>query len=430
MGKVIGVCDADRFSPADGYGQETILMLWIGIDTHLKTHEVEIQNENGKRMWKGRINNDRDGFESLLKKIRTVESSNSQKVTGIFMNPTGNYHMPVKHFLESNSFPVYVIDARRTEHLRIIQNLGKEKSDPEDAAVLASTARLDPSAMVSRGHERMPESGLTRMLEHLKMSATTITNIIASDLAAVFPEYTDIFDIEAKTSLKILERYATPVNIRNAGEDELFALMNTGKGHYSMDDARNLMHVAETSIGIPDPGDVYAYRIRMNALRLREEKDRIRQLEAEINSRMSENTDVKNISDIHGVSATSAAAIVSEIGDIKQFDSAVRIQAYGGKTPDMTGSGGKSWAKGTSKIRNPHLSNSVYECAVSLVLHKNPEFLAVYQREIDKKKKPTQAYIVVGKRLLYHIYSIMKNRKPYRERMPRGRDGNNSTGTV
>lgn len=393
-------------------------MLWMGIDTHLKTHEVEIQNENGKRMWAGRIDNDRSGFESLLKKVATVENSNNQKVMGIFMNPMGNYHMPVRHFLEANSLPVYVTDARRTEHLRIIQNLGKEKSDPVDASVLASTARLDPSAMDSKGHDPLPESGLTRLLEKLKRSATVITNMIGSDLAAVFPEYTGIFEIGSKTSLRILEKYATPENMRDAGQGELFALMNTGKGHYKIHDARNLMEAAKTSIGIPDPGQVYAYRIRMNAGRLREEKERIKQVESEIDGRMSGNMDVKNISDIHGISITSAAAIVSEIGDIKQFDSAVRIQAYGGKAPDMKGSGGKSFSSGSSKIRNPHLSNSVYECAVSLVLHKNPEFLAIYQREIDKKKKPTQAYIVVGKRFLYHIYSIMKNEKPYRERIP------------
>jgi hypothetical protein len=28
-------------------------MQWIGIDTHLRMHEVEIQNENGKKMWHG-----------------------------------------------------------------------------------------------------------------------------------------------------------------------------------------------------------------------------------------------------------------------------------------------------------------------------------------------------------------------------------------
>lgn len=211
-------------------------MLWVGIDTSLKTHKVEIQNEIGKKTWKGRIGNDRNGFEALLEKIRTEENSNGQNVMGIsweyhgnIMNPTGNYHMPVKHFLESTNLAVYLIDARRTEHLRIIQNLGKEKSDPEDASVLAYTARLDPSAMDSAGHDRLEESGITRLLEQLKKSITTITNMIGSDLAAVFPEYTGMFAIDSKTSLKILEKYGTPGNIRKADQNDLFALMNTGR---------------------------------------------------------------------------------------------------------------------------------------------------------------------------------------------------------
>ena len=371
-------------------------MLWAGIDTHLMVHEVEIQNENGKRMWSGKIGNSREGFQQLLEKMRTVERSNSQTVAGVFMNPTGNYHMPVKHFMESNGYKVYVVDAK---------------------------------ALVSCGHDRLPESGLTRLLEQLKSSTTAISNVIASDLAAVFPEYTRIFEIDSKVSLRILEKYATPDNIRNADEIELFGLMDTGKGHYDIQDARSFRETAERSIGIPDPGQVYAYRIRMNAARLREDKARIMEVEREIAARMSENADVRHISDIHGISMTSAAAMVAEIGDIKQFGSAVKLQSYGGKSPDITGSAGKSYATGSSKIRNSHLSNSAYECAVSLVLHKNPEFTAIYRREIEKRKKPTQAYIVVGKRLLYHVFSIMKNRKPYLERIPKGRGGD-SVGTV
>ena len=161
----------------------------------------------------------------------------------------------------------------------------------------------------------------------------------------------------------------------------------------------------------------------MYAGMLREEIDRIKGVEGEIRERMSENTDVKNISDIHGIAMTSAAVMVAEIGSIGQFSSAVKLQSYGGKSPNITGSGGKIHSSGSSKIRNPHLSNSTYECAVSLVLHRTPEFLEVYQREIAKKKKPTQAYIVVGKRLLSHVYSIMKNQKPYRERLPGGSSG-------
>lgn len=392
-------------------------MLWIGIDTHLKMHEVEIQNENGKKMWHGRVENSREGFSELHEKIRTIEESNSDRIGGVFMNPTGNYHMPVKYFLESNGYNVYVVDARKTEHLRMVQNLGKEKSDQEDASILASTARLDAHS-VSKGHERLPESGLTRLLEQLKRNATMILNIIASDLAAVFPEYTETFEIDSKVSLRILERYPVPEEIIKADIRDLFALMDTGKGHYHMDDAAKFKIVAENSIGIPDPERVYAYRIKMFAGMLREEIDRIKSVEGEIRERMSENTDVKNISDIHGIAMTSAAVMVAEIGSIGQFSSAVKLQSYGGKSPNITGSGGKIHSSGSSKIRNPHLSNSTYECAVSLVLHRTPEFLEVYQREIAKKKKPTQAYIVVGKRLLSHVYSIMKNQKPYRERLP------------
>ena len=199
--------------------------------------------------------------------------------------------------------------------------------------------------------------------------------------------------------------------------------MDTGKGHYHMDDAVKFRTAAENSIGIPDPKRVYAYRIKVNASILKEEIDRIKGVEREIEERMSANNDVKNISDIHGIAMTSAAVMVAEIGSIGQFSSAVKLQSYGGESPNITGSGGKIHSSGSSKIRNPHLPNSTYECAVSIVLHRTPEFLSIYQREIAKKKKPTQAYIVVGKRLLSHVYSIMKNQKPYRERLPGGSRG-------
>ena len=118
------------------------------------------------------------------------------------------------------------------------------------------------------------------------------------------------------------------------------------------------------------------------------------------------------------VGPINAAAIVSEIGNIEQFNSAEKLQSYGGKAPKMSGSGGKDYATGLSKIRNSHLANSVYESAKSLVQHKNEEFLLIYKREIDKGKKKKQAYIIVSRRLLYHVYSMMKNKKPYRVRLP------------
>jgi hypothetical protein len=72
--------------------------------------------------------------------------------------------------------------------------------------------------------------------------------IIASDLAAVFPDYTDTFEIDLKESLRILERYPAPDEIRNADPGELLALMDTGNGHYHMDEAVKLKLIAENLI--------------------------------------------------------------------------------------------------------------------------------------------------------------------------------------
>lgn len=69
-------------------------------------HQVEVQNENRKTMWRGQISNSRKGFDTLLEKIRIIENSNIDAVNGIFMNPTGNYHIPLHYFLESNSYKV------------------------------------------------------------------------------------------------------------------------------------------------------------------------------------------------------------------------------------------------------------------------------------------------------------------------------------
>ena len=57
--------------------------------------------------------------------------------------------------------------------------------------------------------------------------------------------------------------------------------------------------------------------------------------------------------------------------------------------------------------------------------HNVLEFRAIYDREIARGRKNTQALFIVSKRWLYHTHSMLKNVKPYRERMPLGsRRGN------
>ncbi len=382
---------------------------------------MEIENEKRKKMWAGRIDNNRSGFDKLLEKNHTIEKSNSDSVIGIFMNPTGNYHMPVKYFLESNGYAgkTFMTDARKTEHLRMVTNLGKEKSDPEDAHILAGLPWNDENYGKKKGHVRSPLSDLTRLRESINASITRIKNFIAADLAAVFPEFLTEFSLESKTAQVLLDKYTTPVKISKLSPVVLGRIMKrSSRNHSCKKDAENLIRMASESIGIPDKDNMFTIRIRTNIRRLREEYTSLKELDSNIGNRSSSNEDIRNLTALKGIGIVNAAAIVSEIGDIGQFDSAVKLQSYSGKCPDMTGSGGKVFAKKLTKIRNPHLSHAVHESAISLVMHKNNEFYNLFNRELKKNKPKTEAYIVVGKRLVSHVFSMMKNNKPYKERIP------------
>ena len=98
-------------------------MLSVPIDTYERIYYAEIQDEKENRLWHGKIRNIKEDFEFLIDKISKVEKSKNDKVEFVFMNPTGNYHVPLKYFLESNNLTVYMVDARKTLHLRKIMNL-------------------------------------------------------------------------------------------------------------------------------------------------------------------------------------------------------------------------------------------------------------------------------------------------------------------
>ena len=298
----------------------------------------------------------------------------------------------------------------KTLYLRKIMNLNTIKSDSEDAHILAATPWHEPRYREYTGHNRSSLSNISRERNVVVKSITAIKNYIYSDLAVVFPEFIDLYSIDSSTGLAILYEYATLYNIVNAGVDNIIKLIKkASKGHYKMEDINKLMEIYENSIGIHDEDDAYKLKIRMNINRLKNEMNNLKDIEKEIINRSNNNQDVKNISNLKGIGIINSAIIISEIGNIEQFESALKLQSYAGKCPDIEGSGGKIHSKGITHVRNKFLSNAVYESAISLVMNKNKEFYDIFNREIGKKKSNVQAYIAVSKRLLFHIYSIMKN---------------------
>ncbi len=251
-----------------------ICILSVGIDTHEKTHLAEVQDSNERVLWSGKVTNNRSGLESLVERIHVLEKSNSDRVIGIFVNPTGNYHLPVKQIPENNGFTVYCVDARVTKNVISIENYGKEKSDPEDAHILTSTPRNNKKYFERKGHERDTLSEITRLRKAVNRNITRIKNLIWADISAVFPQLGTVFSLDGATSLMILEKYTTPKNILAVSVQELEANMKRASSRHIKNGLAEKLHtLALESIGIPYIEGSYATRIRINVKRLRQEMD-------------------------------------------------------------------------------------------------------------------------------------------------------------
>lgn len=395
-------------------------MLSMGADTHLKSNTIEVQEDSRKCLWRGTVQNTREDFERLLMKLVQLQSETSDSIVGVYINPTGNYHMPLEFFLKQHGYNVIEVNPIVSASIRNVMNMGKVKSDRTDASVLASTPWVDKRFADKKGHVRRQLSELTRARGRLVDMKTTLQNMIESSLAAVFPEMLTIINVfTSRTVIALLKRCPTPESILSMPAEALEGIVVKASNNKIRGDfATRLRNAASGSIGVPDDEGMFECKISEYARLLEEVIRSVNTVERKIYSMTENNTDVKLIDDIPGIDTVTAAAIWAEAGDMSQFESAEKLISYCGCSPGINGSGGKEKGAHVSKISNRYLYDAISSAAWSLVNHDTPEFLSVFRREIGKGKTREQAYIVVGKRLSAHIFRILSNNLPYRESMP------------
>lgn len=396
-------------------------MLSVGIDGALDYHQVEIQKEGGIVLWKRRISNDKEGLNELCNKLDEIKKNTGDiNVVGIYAEAMGSYLEPFRYQLTQKGYRFVIINALKVKSARVMKNLDKVKNDKIDASTLASLPWFDLEYREKNSHERYEISELTRLYRKMQEQETRMKNSLIADLVRIFPEFLRfIKNLDTKTNFKLLHKYPTPAKMLTVPEGILLKFVKKiSSNNHGIEFVKNIKKIAKNSIGIPDENGIYEYRIKFFIDRIWEIKNLLDELEKEINVRTKGNEDIDLIDDMRGIARIKAASIYGEVGPIEQFKTARKLQGYGGNTPRKRQSGKMDWTGGPTRMANHYLRQTISVCAKSLALN-SEEFRVIYYREKMKKGKTnTQAFIIVGNRLLYHVFTILKNKKPYRKRMP------------
>jgi transposase len=140
---------------------------------------------------------------------------------------------------------------------------------------------------------------------------------------------------------------------------------------------------------------------------------RLRELDRDIDTKLSEHEVGRLLTTIDGIGPHTAAFVIAEVGDPAHFRSASALAAYVGAIPGLKQSGKRNPSRAAlTPLGNARLRAALWMPTLSAVRF-NPWLRAHYQRLRARGKLPKVALVACMHKLLLAIYSVAKHRKPF-----------------
>jgi transposase len=112
--------------------------LLVGIDIAKDKHHAFLGTATGKTLWKRLIlTNDYNGFQSLVGQTELLMKQHQLSEVAFGLEPTGNYHKPLAHWLIANGHTVVLVSGKAVSDNRQLIDGRWDKNDSKDSANVA-----------------------------------------------------------------------------------------------------------------------------------------------------------------------------------------------------------------------------------------------------------------------------------------------------
>lgn len=386
-------------------------MYIVGIDIGKRHHEASIIDGQGNLQGKSlHFANTHTGFNKLLEVIRKT-ADKDEVVFG--MEATGHYWLALYTHLRQEGYPVHVINAVQSDALRGMY-IRQAKNDSRDSFIIAEVIRFGrfcETAVSAPDLHALRE--LCRHRFWIVDSVSDLKRKVIALLDQVFPEYEKLFtNTFGKTSLQLLSEYTTPEELLTVDTDKLAqTIYAASHGHHGLEKAQQIQDAARSSFGILLASDSIALLIRQYIEQIRFVEMQVDAIDAEI-ARLLALFD-NQLTTITGIGPTLAAAILSEIGDIRRFDSPGKLAAFAGIDPSVKQSGDFTGSRvHMSKRGSPYLRRAIW-LAATVAAFKDPAISRYYQRKRAEGKSHLTALGHVSRKMVNIIFAVLRDNSPY-----------------
>lgn len=386
-------------------------MIYVGIDIAKDKHDCFAINSDGEILIENfSFKNNLDGFNLFFNSISNFNESFKNIKVGL--EATGHYSNNILNFLTSKGFNVYVINPLQTNLYRKGQSLRKTKTDKLDARFIATmliTDNLKPYSNLSYHISELKSlvRHRFRLIEERSKFKVSLSRLIT----IVFPELEKIvWSISQNSILYLLNELPSTKDISSCNLKHLTTLLEKySKGKYSRDKAIEIRDLAKVSIGTNSPSISFELRqVIQTILFLQSQID-------EIDKELKKSLDELNspIMSIPGISYVTAAFILAEIGDINNFDSPSKLQAFAGLDPSTYQSGKFTATHSTMVKRGSKYLRWALLTATRLVCMRDKTFNDYKNQKLAEGKHYFVALSHTSKKLIRVIFYLLKTNQTY-----------------
>lgn len=386
-------------------------MFIVGIDIAKHNHEATLIDHTGKVYGKSlRFANNITGFNKLMGFVKSYVGDGEVEFG---MEATGHYWLALYAHLRNNGYTLHVINPIQSDALRGLY-IRQTKTDSKDSFIIAEVirfGRFSETDVSSPDMHAMRE--LCRHRFFIVDSVSDIKRKVIALLDQIFPEYETLFtDTFGKTSLELLSEATTPEEILALDTQKLCEIINTAsRGRFGMDKAVQIQETARNSFGILLSTSSYALLIRQYIEQINFVEAQIAEIDTEIARLLAGfNTQLTTIT---GISTTLAAVILSEIGDVRRFESSAKLAAFAGIDPAVKQSGDFNGTRcKMSKRGSPYLRRAVW-LAATVAAFRDPAVSNLYQKKRAEGKSHMTTMGHICRKMISIIFAVMRNNTPY-----------------
>jgi transposase len=328
---------------------------------------------------------------------------------------TGPYAEPLVHYLMDKPVTIVQVNPLHTKRIKELNDNSPLKTDDKDPRVIADVLRLGHalSVVVPEG-----DAAYLRRLNNARErhvgERTALLNQLQQLVFLIFPEYKTVFnDVTVKTARHLLKNYTTPERIGKLNKDSLGEeIRKRSMGKFGVQQAELLIKLARDTVGIKEGVAGIVLDIQHILVQLQVVNGFIEEIETEMAKTLERIPCSARILSMKGLGVVTVGGLIGEVGDFTKFRTQSEIMKLAGLDLYEISSGKRKGQRRISKRGRSLLRKILYNAAVGTI-RKNGIMCGYYARLIGRGMVRTSALIVIAKKLLRIIHTMMRDDRDY-----------------